>query len=179
MQDYVYVGGIMKKIIVAAVMLSIMASAYGATATEKEAKNTTATKQAKLAEKNAAKAERTTLKNGKKVMHEKRDILYDSLEERVLRAPNSGAGHEAAINGAFTDGKTRLQFLLAEEEELREIEAALGLEQSEKVYLNDSYDQVVKEYKDAKTESEVLDVEHKKLTEYLGRLQAMKAKISK
>ena len=162
----------MKKIVGILMAMCAMVM-FGATSTEK----TDVSKAAK-AEKQAEAQNERVRKSGKKLMHEKRDELYDSLEERVFRAPGNGAAHEAAVNDSFRAGKQRLQFLLAEEQNITEIEKLLGNEDTEHYFLNDKYDEVVNQYKEAKTESDMLAVEHKKLTEYLGRLEKMKARVN-
>jgi DNA repair exonuclease SbcCD ATPase subunit len=114
-----------------------------------------------------------TTKSKKKVMREKREDLFESLEEKVFRAPNSKKGKLAATDAAFDTGKKRMYYLNREEADVRELEAELGLEEQEHNFLGDKYDAVMDEYKTTRSEVEALEQENKQLKGYLARLDNM------
>jgi hypothetical protein len=117
-----------------------------------------------------------TEKSKKKVMREKREDLFESLEEKVFRAPNSDKAKLLATDNAFDIGKKRMYYLNREEAEIRELEAELGMEEVEHNFLGDKYDAVMEEFKNTKSEIEALQLENKKLKEYLARLNQMEAR---
>ena len=114
-----------------------------------------------------------TLKSGKKVMKQKREDLFESLEEKVFRAPNGDKAKLAATDNAFDIGKKRMYYLQREEDEIKAIEAEMGMEDAEHNFLCEKYDGVMEQFKDVKNEIDVLTVENKKLKEYMARLNAM------
>jgi hypothetical protein len=117
-----------------------------------------------------------TEKSKKKVMREKREDLFESLEEKVFRAPNSEKAKLQATDNAFDIGKKRMYYLNREEAEIRELEAELGMEDAEHNFLGDKYDAVMDEFKTVKSEREALQLENKKLKTYLARLNAMETR---
>jgi hypothetical protein len=123
----------------------------------------------------APKAKRTpiTVKSKKKVMRDKREDLFESLEEKVFRAPNGEKAKLQATDNAFDIGKKRMYYLNREESEIRELEAELGMEEVEHNFLGDKYDAVMDEFKTVKSEKEALQLENQKLKAYLKRLDAM------
>ena len=125
----------------------------------------------------AAKKTPITEKSKKKVMKEKREDLFESLEEKVFRAPNTQQAKLQATNNAFDIGKKRMYYLNREEAEIRELESELGIEQAEHNFLGDKYDTVMDEFKTVKSEIEALQLENKKLKEYLARLNQMEIRI--
>ncbi|MDR3260089.1 MAG: hypothetical protein LBT51_10820 [Fusobacteriaceae bacterium] len=134
----------------------------------------TARKPAPKAAPKAAPAKADTrLKDGKKVMKEKREDLFESLEEKVFRAPNNQKAKLQATDNAFDIGKKRMYYLNREEAEIRALEAELGMEETEHNFLGDKYDAVMEEFKDVKSEIDALQLENKKLKEYLARLNQM------
>jgi peptidoglycan hydrolase CwlO-like protein len=135
---------------------------------------TTAKKPAAKATTKAAPAKADTrLKDGKKVMKEKREDLFESLEEKVFRAPSNQKAKLQATDNAFDIGKKRMYYLNREESEIRALEAELGIEEAEHNFLGDKYDAVMEEFKDVKSEIDALQLENKKLKEYLARLNQM------
>ena len=152
-------GGKVKKTLVGLMCILALSSAYGATSTS--------TKSTKAASSSA-----------KKVMKEKREDLFESLEEKVFRAPDNQKARIAATDNAFDIGKKRMYYLQREEDEIRAMEANLGMEEQEHNFLNDKYDAVMNEFKDVKNETDVLTVENKKLKEYMARLTAMETKVN-
>jgi hypothetical protein len=123
----------------------------------------------------APRAKKTpiTVKSKKKVMRDKREDLFESLEEKVFRAPNSEKAKLQATDNAFDIGKKRMYYLNREEAQIRELESELGLEEVEHNFLGDKYDAVMDEFKTVKSEKEALQLENKKLKNYLARLDQM------
>jgi predicted nucleic acid-binding Zn-ribbon protein len=117
-----------------------------------------------------------TEKSKKKVMREKREDLFESLEEKVFRAPNTEKAKLQATDNAFDTGKKRMYYLNREEAEIRELESELGMEEVDHNFLGDKYDAVMDEFKNVKSEIEALQLENKKLKEYLARLNQMEAR---
>jgi len=120
-----------------------------------------------------AKRVPVTEKSKKKVMREKREDLYESLEEKVFRARNTDKAKLAATDQAFETGKTRMYYLNREEAEIRELEQELGAGEVEHNFLGDKFDAVREEFKNNKSEIETLETENKKLKEYMARLDNM------
>ena len=118
----------------------------------------------------------TTTKAAKKVMKEKREDLFESLEEKVFRAPNGTKAKIQATDAAFDIGKKRMYYLQREEDQIRALESELGMEETEHNFLTEKYDTVMEEFKTTKNEIEALELENKKLKEYLARLNAMEAR---
>ncbi|MGF6907200.1 hypothetical protein [Fusobacterium sp. PH5-44] len=125
--------------------------------------------------KTASKNTNTT-KSAKKVMKEKREDLFESLEEKVFRAPNGTKAKIQATDSAFDVGKKRMYYLQREEDNIRALESELGMEETEHNFLTEKYDAVMEEFKTTKNEIEALELENKKLKEYLKRLNAMEAR---
>jgi hypothetical protein len=123
-----------------------------------------------------AKKTAITEKSKKKVMRQKREDLFESLEEKVFRAPNTEKAKLQATDNAFDIGKKRMYYLNREEAEIRELEAELGMEEVDHNFLGDKYDAVMDEFKTVKSEQEALQLENKKLKAYLARLNAMEAR---
>ena len=112
-------------------------------------------------------------KAAKKVMKEKRAELFESLEEKVFRAPNGTKAKIQATDAAFDVGKKRMYYLQREEDQIRALESELGMEEVEHNFLTEKYDAVMEEFKTTKNEIEALELENRKLKEYLARLNAM------
>ncbi|MGF6907115.1 hypothetical protein [Fusobacterium sp. PH5-44] len=119
----------------------------------------------------------TTSKTAKKVMKEKREDLFESLEEKVFRAPNGTKAKIQATDNAFDTGKKRMYYLQREEDQIRALESELGMEESEHNFLTEKYDAVMEEFKTTKNEIEALELENKKLKNYLTRLNAMESRV--
>ena len=115
-------------------------------------------------------------KAAKKVMKEKRAELFESLEEKVFRAPNGTKAKIQATDAAFDVGKKRMYYLQREEDQIRALESELGMEDVEHNFLTEKYDAVMEEFKTTKNEIEALELENRKLKEYLARLNAMEAR---
>ena len=115
-------------------------------------------------------------KSAKKVMKEQRENLYESLEEKVFRAPLDTKSKLKATEEAFKTGKERMYYLQREEEEIRDLESELGMENVEHEFLTEKYDAVMEEFYTKKNEIEALELENKMLKEYLGRLNTMETR---
>ncbi|MGF6906520.1 hypothetical protein [Fusobacterium sp. PH5-44] len=148
----------MKKFLVIAGILAVTACTYGANAKGSTKKNAANTKSAK------------------KVMKEKREDLFESLEEKVFRAPNGTKAKIQATDNAFDTGKKRMYYLQREEDQIRALESELGMEETDHNFLTEKYDAVMEEFKTTKNEIEALEIENRKLKEYLARLNAMEAR---
>jgi len=118
-------------------------------------------------------ASKADSKTAKKVMKEKREDLFESLEEKVFRAPSGTKAKIQATDNAFDIGKKRMYYLQREEDQIRALESELGMEDSEHNFLTEKYDTVMEEFKTTKNEIEALELENKKLKAYLVRLNAM------
>ncbi|MGF6906902.1 hypothetical protein, partial [Fusobacterium sp. PH5-44] len=81
-----------------------------------------------------------TSKTAKKVMKEKREDLFESLEEKVFRAPNGTKAKIQATDSAFDTGKKRMYYLQREEDQIRALESELGMEETEHNFLTEKYD---------------------------------------
>ena len=117
-----------------------------------------------------------TSKTAKKVMKEKREDLFESLEEKVFRAPNGTKAKIQATDAAFDTGKKRMYYLQREEDQIRALESELGMEETDHNFLTEKYDAVMEEFKTTKNEIEALELENIKLKEYLARLNAMEVR---
>ena len=148
----------MKKFLVLMGILSITMCSYGANA------------------KRNAKSTEANSKTAKKVMKEKREDLFESLEEKVFRAPNGTKAKIQATDNAFDVGKKRMYYLQREEDQIRALESELGMEETDHNFLTEKYDTVMEEFKTTKNEIEALEIENRKLKEYLARLNAMEAR---
>ena len=109
----------------------------------------------------------------KKVMKEKRAELFEPLEEKVFRAPSGTKAKIQATDNAFDIGKKRMYYLQREEDQIRALESELGMEDVEHNFLTEKYDAVMEEFKTTKNEIEALEIENRRLKEYLRRLNAM------
>ena len=115
-------------------------------------------------------------KSAKKVMKQQRENLYESLEEKVFRAPLGTKSKLQATEEAFKVGKERMYYLQKEEEQIRALETELGMEPVEHDFLTEKYDTVMEEFSTTKNEIEALELENKMLKDYLSRLNAMEAR---
>jgi len=115
----------------------------------------------------------TNSRAAKKVMKEKRAELFESLEEKVFRAPSGTKAKIQATDNAFDIGKKRMYYLQREEDQIRALESELGMEDVEHNFLTEKYDAVMEEFKTTKNEIEALEIENRRLKEYLRRLNAM------
>jgi len=122
------------------------------------------------------KSTKASSKTAKKVMKEKRKDLFESLEEKVFRAPNDTKAKIQATDSAFDTGKKRMYYLQREEDQIRALESELGMEEVDHNFLTEKYDAVMEEFKTTKNEIEALELENRKLKEYLARLNAMEAR---
>jgi len=123
--------------------------------------------------KTSSKVSKASSKTAKKVMKEKREDLFESLEEKVFRTPNETKAKIQAIDNAFDIGKKRMYYLQREEDQIRSLESELGMEEMEHNFLTEKYDAIMEEFKTTKNEIEALELENKKLKDYLRRLNAM------
>ena len=115
-------------------------------------------------------------KSAEKVMKQQRENLYESLEEKVFRAPLGTKSKLQATEEAFKVGKERMYYLQKEEEQIRALETELGMEPVEHDFLTEKYDTVMEEFSTTKNEIEALELENKMLKDYLSRLNAMEAR---
>ncbi|MGF6905874.1 hypothetical protein [Fusobacterium sp. PH5-44] len=149
----------MRKIMVTLGILSLVMNVYGASS-----------------RKAVEKSNSTSFKAAKKVMHEKREDLFESLEEKVFRAPSTTKGKIQATDKAFDTGKKRMYYLQREEDQIRSLEGELGMEDVDHNFLTEKYDGVMEEFKTTKNEIEALEIENRKLKEYLNRLNTMESR---
>ena len=133
----------MRKFLIAMGILSTVASAYG-----------TSTRKIN------SKSDVTDSKMAKKLMQEKREDLFESLEEKVFRAPNGTKSKIRATDNAFDVGKKRMYYLQREEDQIRVLESELGMEGREHNFLTEKYDNVMEEFKTTKNEIEALEIEN-------------------
>jgi len=120
-----------------------------------------------------SRVSKASSKTAKKVMKEKREDLFESLEEKVFRAPSATKAKIQATDNAFDIGKKRIYYLQREEDQISALESELGMEDSEHNFLTEKYDTVMEKFKTSKNEIETLELENKKLKAYLARLNAM------
>ncbi|MDR1834658.1 MAG: hypothetical protein LBQ96_02530 [Fusobacteriaceae bacterium] len=116
-----------------------------------------------------------TAKGPKKVMKQQREDLFESLEEKVFRAPNNTGAELAAGEKAFETGKKRMYYLNREEAEIKEY-AADYAEQgatADYLFLGDQFDATRDEFLSKKAELEALDREYATMQKYLAQLEAM------
>ena len=144
-------------------ILSVTVCSYGASARKTSARAT----------KSTSRASKASSKTAKKVMKEKREDLFESLEEKVFRAPSGTKAKIQATDNAFDIGKKRMYYLQREEDQIRALESELGMEDADHNFLTEKYDAVMEEFKTTKNEIEALELENKKLKDYLRRLNAM------
>jgi len=122
-----------------------------------------------------------TAKAQKKVMKQKREELFESLEEKVFRAPNNSAAELAAGEKAFETGKKRMYYLNREEAEIKEYSQDLKGGEAPDNYplLGDRFDETRDEFLTKKGEIEALDKEYEVLQKYLSKLEAMEKRAVK
>ena len=115
--------------------------------------------------------------SSKKIMKEKREDLFESLEEKVFRASNDTKAKIQATDNAFDTGKTRMYYLQKEEDQIKALEYELGMEEIGHNFLTERYNMVMEEFKTTKNEIESLELENKKLRLYLSRVSMMEQRV--
>lgn len=146
----------MRKFLITMGILSTIVSAYGASA-----------------RKFNTKADLANSKMVKKVMQEKREDLFESLEEKVFRASNGSKSKLQATDIAFDIGNKRMYYLQNSEDQIRALESELGMEEIDHNFLTEKYNNVMEAFKTTKNEIESLEIENKKLKEYFTKLNTM------
>ncbi|MCF2672666.1 hypothetical protein [Fusobacterium varium] len=181
----------MKKISTVILFLSCLTIVYSQEINEKEGKKVleqirkeiqieerTKQKEAEKAEKTKMKLEKEEEKKGKKVLEDIRRDMNESLEEKVFRSKDNPEEKAAAVITAFEIGEERMSFLKMEEEEIKELENALGTKGDEnRVFLSEKFDGVHEEFKLKNHEIQTLSSENEMLNEYLSKLDTMEQKV--
>ncbi|WP_462425395.1 hypothetical protein [Fusobacterium varium] len=181
----------MKKISTVILFLSCLTIVYSQEINEKEGKKVleqirkeiqieerTKQKEAEKAEKTKMKLEKEEEKKGKKVLEDIRRDMNESLEEKVFRSKDNPEEKAAVAITAFEIGEERMSFLKMEEEEIKELENALGTKGDEnRVFLSEKFDGVHEEFKLKNHEIQTLSSENKMLNEYLSKLDTMEQKV--
>lgn len=113
-------------------------------------------------------------------LYKKRRELNESIEEKIFKSSNKDLKTKIeTTKEAYKLGKDRIDFLVAEEEQLLSLEKAIGIKQEPKeaIYLNKKYDEIGEKIKKSNSVSEILMLENEKLESYLLRLDEMEAKL--